>query len=304
MLYRTTRNNLNTYTAHRALHEEYAPDGGYFVPFYVPVFSSEALSYLKKNTVNNAVAEILNLFFSLRLSASDVDDAINGTTISSQNLNQNLTVVELWHTPDGTVEFIYKRLNQLITGNLQLPVGWTKIAIEIALLFAAWSTLSERYFDMAVSADNLSVLTAIPFAKTMGLPVNLVVCACDDNNSFWDLVNKGECNTSRVPEYIELLLHKVCGGQSAVDFVETNDKKRTFHIDEDVQQLLSNNFYPAVVSSDRSDSIISGMFRSNNYLFDYAAARAYGSLQDYRAIVGSKNQTVILAQKRPECIKE
>ena len=48
MLYISTRNNTDTYTAHRALHEEYAPDGGFYVPFYLPTFSSDALNYFTK----------------------------------------------------------------------------------------------------------------------------------------------------------------------------------------------------------------------------------------------------------------
>ena len=34
MLYVSTRNTRETYTAYRVLHETYAPDGGHFAPFY------------------------------------------------------------------------------------------------------------------------------------------------------------------------------------------------------------------------------------------------------------------------------
>ena len=41
MLYVTTRNNRDAYTARRALTENRGPDGGFFVPFREPVFTPE-----------------------------------------------------------------------------------------------------------------------------------------------------------------------------------------------------------------------------------------------------------------------
>ncbi len=304
MLYISTRNNLDTYTAQRALHEERTSDGGFFVPFYVPVFSPETMNYFRRKTTSETIADILNLFFSLRLNASDIENAIGKITFSCENLNQNIIIAELWHTPDGNCEYIFKQLNYLITGNQQYPVGWSKISIEISLLFALFGVLSAKSFDMAVSVDDLSSITAISYAKAMGLPVNLTICTCDDSNFLWDLLSKGECTTSNTPACLELFLHKVIGGQAVSEYIAACDKKRTYYISEEVQQLLSDSFYPAVVSCNRVENIISGIFRSNQYSLDYSAAHAYGGLQDYRAIIGLNNQTVILSKKRPERIKE
>ena len=47
MLYVTTRNNRDAYTAQRVLRENRGPDGGLYVPFREPVFSREEIDALK-----------------------------------------------------------------------------------------------------------------------------------------------------------------------------------------------------------------------------------------------------------------
>lgn len=309
MLYVSTRNINDTYTAHRALHEEYAPDGGFYVPFYLPLFSSEEINKIKSKSVCQTVSDVLNLFFCVGLNATDIELALGKPDFDCKNISQNLTVAELWHTPKGNYEFILKELNNLMTGYAEIPVGWARIAIEISLLFGVLGLASDkaRSFDMSVNENDLAGLTAIAFAKAMGFPAKLITCACDESSILWDLINKGECSTalpSNIPYYTELFLYKITGFQGVQKFLSARESKKSYYIDEELQQILGEDIYPAVVSADRAESIISGMYRSNQYIFDRDAALAYGSLQDYRAIVGANNQTVIIAKNKPENIKE
>ena len=50
MLYVTTRNNRDAYTAQRVLRENRGPDGGLYVPFREPVFSREEIDALKEKS--------------------------------------------------------------------------------------------------------------------------------------------------------------------------------------------------------------------------------------------------------------
>ena len=304
MLYISTRNNTDTYTAHRALHEEYAPDGGFYVPFYLPTFSSDALNYFTKKPAYETMAEILNLFFSVRLCAEDIEVAVGKNALDCVNLNQNVSVVEFWHTTEGSSEYLFKKLNYLLSSDLQSPVGWPRVAIEISLLFSMLGICNQKAFDVAVSASDFASITAISYAKAMGLPVQKTICACEDDNEFWALVNKGECSTVNAPAYMELYLYKVMGGEVAANFVKVKEKSSTFYIEEERLPALLEQYYPAVVSHERANSIINGIFRSNQYVFDFDAAFSYGSLQDYRASIGVNNQTIIFSNKKPDRIKE
>ena len=50
MLYLTTRDKFDTHTAYRALREDRAPNGGFYLPFRMPVFSAEELAQLKNKS--------------------------------------------------------------------------------------------------------------------------------------------------------------------------------------------------------------------------------------------------------------
>ena len=66
MLYLSTRNATDCYTAYRALNEAYAPDGGVYVPFRLQKFTKEELKELRTQAPCATIAQILNLFFANR----------------------------------------------------------------------------------------------------------------------------------------------------------------------------------------------------------------------------------------------
>ena len=73
MLYVSTRNHVDSFTAYRVLHEDHAPDGGMFVPMRFPAFLPEELCQLKTSSFGEIVSIVLNKFFSANLSAWDVE---------------------------------------------------------------------------------------------------------------------------------------------------------------------------------------------------------------------------------------
>jgi threonine synthase len=63
MLYVTTRSNIDTYTSHRAVSTNIAPDGGHFVPFKLKCYTKSEIADLKDKSFNQIIADILNIFF-------------------------------------------------------------------------------------------------------------------------------------------------------------------------------------------------------------------------------------------------
>lgn len=307
MLYISTRNINDTFTAYRALHEETAPDGGQYVPFHLPIFTREELAALKEQSFCATVAQILNLFFGLSLSNWDIESTVGRIPVKLESVGQRLKIAELWHNPEGDGQQIFDRLYKLMSQSDTPPVGWAVVAIKIALLFAICSSADKPLsnFDIAVNADDFSEITAVCYCKEMGLPVNLMICACSENSSVWDLVNKGEFATgTHNPEYLESFLYKYFDAQKVQMYLKACQSKAIYSIDESCQQLLSEDLFAAVVSTGRADTVIASMRSSNQYALDTNAALAYGALQDYRACMGISNDTLILSKQRPVTIKE
>ena len=307
MLYVSTRNPADTYTAYRALHEDITPDGGQYVPFHLPVFTREELSAFRHQSFCATVAQMLNLLFSLNLSDCDIENAIGRAPVKLETVGQRLEIAELWHNPEGDCQHIFNRFYKLIGQSEHTPVGWSVVAIKIALLFAVYGAAEKplNNFDIAVIADDFSDITAVCYCKKMGLPVNLLICACNEGSSVWDLVNKGEFSTgTHNPKYLESFLYTYFDAEQVRIYLNACNSKSIYRIDELCQQKLSEGMFAAVVSDKRADTVITSMLSSNQYALDTNAAVAYGALQDYRACIGVSNDTLILSKQRPVKAKE
>lgn len=305
MLYISTRNTVDTYTAYRALHEGIAPDGGSYIPFHLHVFSGAELLKMRENSCSDAIAEILNLFFGLRLTGFDVESAIGRTPFQIESLGQRLTVAEAWRNPNGNIHYLINNLYRLACGETyhgQQPAGWALIAIQIALLFGIYAsmdvTAGER-FDVAVPVGDFSDVVAVLYAKSMGLPIGLTICACNEDGAIWDFIYRGQLSTNGTnASFLEIFIQKLFGADAAKCYVNASSKGQFFYINELQQQTVTDYLYASVVSTGRIDSVISGMYQSNKYYFDRNAALSFAALQDYRAHNGRNRETLILAKKR------
>lgn len=305
MLYVSTRNYHDSYTAYRALREEHTPEGGFYVPLRLPVFTDEEIFAIKTQSCVDTIAQLLNLFSGLRITGWDVECVIGRYPFKLQSVGQKLVIAEAWRNPENDYSYVLKGLYGLLLedkGTNKMPVGWPRIAIEIALLFGLYSSaevVPTQKLDFAITADDFSLITAICFAKNMGMPVNLTICACSENSIVWDLVNKGAFST-RVdqPAYLECLLYCLFGQPAVLGYVNACGLNTSFHIAEEAIPVLDSYLYAAVISDKRIDTIVSGMYSTNQCLLDPCTALAYGSLQDYRSQSGINNDTFILSKQR------
>ena len=81
MLYVTTRGKYDAFTAARTMNLDRGPDGGLFIPFRLPQLTRDEIIALGSKTFGQNVADILNLFFSTRLSGWDVDMTIGRSPV-------------------------------------------------------------------------------------------------------------------------------------------------------------------------------------------------------------------------------
>lgn len=317
MLYVSTRSKSDSYTAYRALHQENAPDGGQFVPFRIPEFTAEDLQMLQEKTFGDIVAQILNLFFSARLTGWDVDCCVGRNPVRLEQMNHRLIVAEAWHNPDRAYESFEKSLYCRLCGDKDAgkPTQWARIAIYIAVLFALHNEISAdgiEQMDIAVNTGDFVLPMAAYYARQMGLPLGKIICACNENGAVWDLIHRGEFNTNAPlvqthlkelditrPDGIERLVHATLGIEAVDRYLQTCGKKGTFRLDEESLSKLNTGLFSAVVGTDRTQTIINSIYRTNQYLTDPYTALTYGGLQDYRSRTGDSQYTLLLAHHDP-----
>ena len=59
MLYVTTRGKQDAFTAYRTAHQDRGPDGGFFVPMQMPVFTATDILKQCEKSFGQNVADIL-----------------------------------------------------------------------------------------------------------------------------------------------------------------------------------------------------------------------------------------------------
>ena len=311
MLYVTTRNNSDAFTAHRTMTNHFGPDGGGFVPFRMPYFDNSQLLHLKEKSFNENVADVLNLFFSTQLTNWDLDFGIGRNLLRISALNQKILIAELWHNLEGDYNYIESMLFQKITPESGADITkWSQIAIRVAVLFGIYGQMLRQnsirlgeHFAFSVRNDDFVTPIAALYCREMGMPINTVICACNEEGNLWDFIHRGFINTANITTNmqngVERLLQLTLGCTLAADFSAACEQKRTFTIAETDLPRLNNALFCSVSGKERAQSIINSLYRTSAYIIDDDAALSYGGLQDYRAQVGDSQLIVILSEKCP-----
>lgn len=317
MLYATTRSKTDSYTAYRVLKDDYAPDGGHFIPFRMPQFDSVQIEKMTAGSFGETVAQVLNVFFSARLTAWDVDCCIGKNPANISAMAHRVLLAELWRNPGGDFSYMAEMLYEKLCGDVpeRKSSEWAKIAIRISFLFAIYGQLKQhglKSFDLAVNSGDFSVPMAAWYARKMGLPIGTIICVCNENSAPWDFLHRGEMNTGATtvctttkeldianPSGIERLIYGTMGFEETMKYVSCVQRKGVYHIRPDMLKQLNQGMYVSVVGKDRVEPVISSVYRSNNCILDPYTAVSYGGLQDYRAKTGESNPTVLLWEKSP-----
>lgn len=317
MLYISSRNKTDSYTSNRALTEDRAPDNGLFLPYRLPVMEGDALSKMCAASFGENVAQILNIFFSGKLSAWDIECAIGRTPVRLVQMNHRIVTAECFHNPANTYSYVENSLfSRLVVDqkNKKLTT-WARIAIRIAVLFASYAAMPlqiRQSFDVAVPTGDFSMPLAVWYARMMGLPIRTIICCCNENGALWDLIQRGEFNTGTplvntgmpeldkaCPDQIESLVYHTLGFDKSQEYLALCQRKGILHLDEEEFAKISQGFAAAVVGQDRINSTVRSVYRANQYFISPVTAISYGGLQDYRARSGESRYTLIFADDAP-----
>lgn len=309
MLYVTTRSNCETYTAAKTLTVDTAPDGGLFVPFQMPKVNVAELRGMPQEAV---ISHVLGLFFRTVPSGDEVLECLGGTPLRASDIDRKVTVAQLWNNRRRTFEKIeydlYCKLCREVPANGK-ATQWAKTAIRIAVLCALVAS-GGREVDIAVNAGDFLTPMAAYYCRQMGMPVGTILCVTNENSNLWDLFTHGELNCSvsvlptelplldtPVPAQLERLVFSVDGLHTAKEFAACLENRKTYKCENGWE--LSEGFAVSVVSSRRVESVISKLYRTNQYVLDTYGALTFGGLQDHRASSGDICHTLLLSEYSP-----
>jgi len=321
VLYVTTRNSKDAYTAHRALCERRGPDGGLYVPFRRPSFTPDEMGSLLQMPFNACVAALINKMFNTRLTSWDIDFAVGRNPVRLHAMSHRITVGECWHNPEGEISYLVRKIADRIRvkGYPETVGDWPEIGVRIAVLFGIFGQMHRsgavrngQRVDVAVVSGDFSAPMAAWYARSWGLPIGNIVCCCNENSFVWELFHHGELRTGAVasftalpdadtvvPVSLERLLFGCGGYAETYKYVEVLRRGGVYRPNDVILSRIRSGMDISVVSGSRTKSAIMNVWRSHGYLMGPYTALSYTGLLDYRSRAGESGPALILAEKGP-----
>ena len=316
MLYATTRNDRDAFTANWALRENRDSLGGHYLPFRHPKFSREELETLLTGSAGDCVSHILNLAFGTKLTGRDVELCIGKHCLRLEHLQYGILLAESWHTPGYRFDRIVRILAGRVAGEGAEVSGWMQIAVRIGVLFGFFSELRKRGIQEAdiscLSGDFLMPISAW-YARLWGLPIRNIICCCNENNSLWELICHGQMRTDGIsvptilpsadivlPEHLERLIRE-CGGVGETRrYLDACRTGRSYYPSDLILNRLREGLYVSVVGSERIRMTVPNLYKTHGKLVSRATALSYAGALDYRAKTGAAGHTLIWSEEAPD----
>ena len=167
--------------------------------------------------------------------------------------------------------------------------------------------------NIVVPTGNFGNILAAFYSKKMGLPVNRLICASNENNVLYDFINTGIYNRKRkfivtgspamdilVSSNLERLLFDLAGEDSSLTnrLTEELSKAGEFEITGRMKQGLFQ-FYGNYATDEETFDTIRTVFKENNYLIDPHTAVGYNVFRKYLEGMQDRRHTVIASTASP-----
>ncbi|MDR0987547.1 MAG: threonine synthase [Ruminococcus sp.] len=168
--------------------------------------------------------------------------------------------------------------------------------------------------NICVPTGNFGNILAAYYAKQMGVPVNKLICASNENKILTDFISTGVYDKNRefittispsmdilISSNLERLLYHLCGNDSEkiVEMYSKLNKTEKFLIDENVFMRLKEDFVAGYCDDKETKEQIKDTFDKYSYLCDTHTAVAVKVYNDYKTSTGDSTPTVIASTANP-----
>ena len=159
--------------------------------------------------------------------------------------------------------------------------------------------------NFVVPTGNFGNILAGFFAKTMGLPIDTLVCATNSNNVMYDYFKTGTFNPDRpfyttispamdinIPSNFERLVYFACGEKETAQLFEQLKEQGKFDLKLEMDKT---GFVSYFATEEETKTAIANVYEKYNYVIDPHTAVAYHAYQEHI----TPNPTVIVSTASP-----
>lgn len=200
-------------------------------------------------------------------------------------------------------------------------INWGRLLPQIVYYFAAYLKLlrdnniqEDEKFNIAVPTGNFGNILAAFYAYRMGLPVNKLICASNENNVLTDFIKRGIYDIERefkktispsmdilISSNLERFLFEITGHDSTKIkrwYQQLADKK-SFTVDQETLTKIQKLFVGYYAEEKEVKKTIKNTYQNYNYLIDPHTGVGLTSLNKYRNESGDLTTTILASTANP-----
>ncbi|QXM06448.1 threonine synthase [Crassaminicella indica] len=209
-------------------------------------------------------------------------------------------------------DYVFSSANSINIGRL-VPQVVYYVYSYIQLLRRGAIKVGER-INFVVPTGNFGNILAGYYAKRMGLPINKLICASNENNVLSDFLSTGVYDVNRkftltkspsmdilISSNLERLLYEISNhdeGLIRTMMKQLESEEKQYKITPNMQKNLSD-FYGGFATDDETLITIKKVYDSSNYVIDTHTAVAYNVYEQYKKETKDKTKTVIVSTASP-----
>ena len=194
-------------------------------------------------------------------------------------------------------------------------INWSRIAIQVVYYFFSYFKIAkEKKINFVVPTGNFGDIYAGYVAKKMGLPINKLIIATNNNDILKRVLNTGVYRPLKVKHTIspsmdiqvasnfERLIFDACSSNSNETLRLMNDlnKKGEFTLKKENLDKIKENFFSESLSEEKTRLVINEIYKKEGILIDPHTAVAIGVANK----ISLKDDTVVLATAHPAKFSE
>ena len=173
--------------------------------------------------------------------------------------------------------------------------------------------LPEEKINIVVPTGNFGNILAAYYAKCMGLPVDKLICASNENKVLFDFFGTGSYDRNRpfiltsspsmdilISSNLERLIYQIAGRDSEKnkELMDHLTREGSYQITDDMREKLSD-FYGNYASEEDTAKAIREMYQTCGYVLDTHTAVAVSVYKKYKEETGDDKVTVIASTASP-----
>ena len=241
------------------------------------------------------------------------------TTIGSNNI-YNLAIKGSFDDCQKIVKELFNEneFREKINMSGVNSINWARIICQIVYYFYSYFKLKKKDISFSVPTGNFGDVFAGYVAKKMGLPIDKLIVATNENDILQRAINKGEYKPDKVKPSLspsmdiqvssnfERLLFYIAGEDSdkVKSMMNSLHDKGSFQLNENEIKKIKKDFIAVKVSDNETLSIIKEVYEKNQFILDPHTATAFGATNKNNDI----SNVVVLGTAHPykffETVKE